>query len=99
MEERKYYDSEIETMDRKKLENLQLERLKWQVSRSYDGSAFYRERFDKIGLKPNDIKSLDDIRKIPPLTKNELREEQFNHPPFGRYLVASPDRIRELHPS
>jgi len=93
------YDPEIETMPREKLEKLQLERLKWQVERCYKDSEFYRERFDKIGLKPGDIKSLDDIGKIPPVTKEELRQEQINHPPFGRYTVAPQRDWRELHPS
>ncbi len=94
-----YYAPEIETMPREKLEELQLKRLKWQVKRCYEGSEFYRERFDKIGLKPEDIKTLDDIVKIPPVTKDELREEQLNHPPFGRFVVAPREDWRELHPS
>lgn len=97
--ESEYYDEEIETMPREKLEKLQLERLKWQVERCYKGSEFYRERFDKIGLKPDDIKSLDDVLKIPPVHKQELREEQVNHPPFGRYVIAPQQDWRELHPS
>lgn len=99
MEQRKYYDPEIETMGRKKLEELQLERLKWRVLRCYENSILYRQRFDKAGVKPGDINSLDDIRKIPPVTKNELRDKQFQHPPFGRHLVAPAHRIKEVHPS
>lgn len=94
-----YYAPEIETMDREKLANLQLERLKWQVRRCYEGSEFYRERFDKIGLKPDDIRSLDDVTKIPPVHKEELRQEQVNYPPFGRYVVAPQRDWEELHPS
>jgi len=97
--ESEYYDEKIETMPREKLEKLQLERLQWQVRRCYEGSEFYRERFDKIGLKPDDIKSLDDIEKIPPVTKEELRQEQVNHPPLGRYALAPKENWRELHPS
>lgn len=97
--ESEYYDPQIEAMPREKLEKLQLERLKWQVQRCYEGSEFYRERFDRIGLSPDDIKSLDDIVKIPPVTKEQLREEQLSHPPFGRYAVAPKGDWRELHPS
>lgn len=50
-----YYAPEIETMPREKLELLQLKRLKWQVQRCYHNSEFYRERFNKIGLKPDDM--------------------------------------------
>ena len=94
-----YFEPEVETLDREQIEALQLKRLKHQLKRCYDGSAFYRERFDKIGLLPEDIRSLDDLTKIPPVMKNELRDEQSDHPPFGRYLVGPSDRIRELHPS
>lgn len=69
------YAAEIETMPREKLERLQLERLKWQVHRCYHGSEFYKERFDKVGLKPDDIKSLEDVMKIPTVTKQEPREK------------------------
>ena len=95
----KYYNEDIETMDRERLETLQLDRLKWQGKRCYESSEFYQERFNKIGLKPGDIKSLNDILKIPPVTKQELRDEQIAHPPFGRYVVAPQKDWRELHPS
>jgi len=94
-----YYVEDIETMDREELETLQLDRLKWQVKRCYEFSDFYRERFDKIGLKPKDITTLDDVLKIPPVTKQELRDEQISHPPFGRFVVAPQKDWRELHPS
>jgi len=94
-----YFAPEIETMDREQLEEMQLKRLKWQVGRCYDSSAFYRERFDGIGLMPGDIKSLNDVLKIPPVHKEELREEQIKHHPFGRYVVAPQQDWEELHPS
>src|SRR4030042_2005078 len=94
-----FYEPEIETLPREKLEKLQLERLTWQVKRCYDGSEFYRKRLDKIRMKPGDIKSLADIEKIPPVTKGELREEQTSYPPFGRYAVSPQKDWRELHPS
>jgi len=94
-----YYVPEIETMPRERLEKLQLKRLKWQVHRCYHGSEFYRERFDKVGLKPDDIRSLNDVAKIPPVTKQELREEQTKYPPFGRYVISLQADWRETHPS
>ena len=94
-----FFEPEIETMDREELERLQLEHLKWQLKRCYEGSEFYKQRFDKVGLKPEDIRSLEDFERIPPVTKNELREEQINHPPLGRYTVAPQKDWRELHPS
>jgi phenylacetate-CoA ligase len=99
MGERKYYEPDIETMDRESLRRLQLERLSWQVQRCYEGSELYRERFKKGGITPDDIRSLDDIVHIPTVTKQELRDEQLARPPFGRYTVAPPQQWGELHPS
>ena len=96
---REFYEAATETMDREELERLQLERLKRQVKRCYEGSEFYRQRFSQIGLEPEDIKSLSDFEGIPPVTKGELREEQTNHLPLGRYTIAPPKDWRELHPS
>ena len=97
--EGRFYDPEIETMDRDKLENLQLERFKWQMRRCYQNSQFYREKFDEAGVKPEDIKTLADLIRVPVVTKQELREEQASHPPFGRYTVSPPEHWREVHPT
>lgn len=94
-----FWDERIERMERDELASLQLERLQWQVRRCYEGSPFYRERLDQAGVGPDSIRSLDDLQQIPPVTKQELREEQKAHPPFGRYTVAPPDCWGELHPS
>ena len=95
----RYFVEEIETMDQEEIKKLQLERLKWQVKRCYESSEFYREKFNAIGLQPADIKTIEDAMKIPPVKKNELREEQMAHPPFGRFVVAPQKDWRELHPS
>lgn len=82
-----------ETFSRSELEALQLERLKSTVEHCMD-SAFYRKRFADNGLKPSDIRTLDDLRKIPFTTKQDLRDTY----PFG--IASSPlsDCIR-LHSS
>jgi phenylacetate-CoA ligase len=94
-----FWDERIERMERDELSALQLERLRWQVRRCHEGSAFYRGRLDAAGVGPDGIRSLDDLEKFPPVTKEELREEQKAHPPFGRYTVAPSDSWGELHPS
>jgi len=90
MKIRKYFDPEIELMDREELEVLQLHELKLQLRRCYRNSEFYREKFKKAGMKPEDVQSLDDIIHLPFLTKDELREEQQASPHFGRFTVAPP---------
>lgn len=94
-----YWDEKIETLPRDSLRQLQLSRLQWQVQRCWDSSEFYRERLQRGGVTPADIKTLDDVRRIPVVTKQELRDEQLAHPPFGRYTVAPRETWRELHPS
>lgn len=99
MKIRKYFEPKIETMNREKLEALQLHRLKQQLRRCYQGSEFYKHKFKEAGIKPDDIRSLDDVNHLPFVTKPELREEQQAYPPFGRYTVAPSETWAELHPS
>lgn len=88
------YDSRIETMSRAEIAELQLAKLKYIVKYAYDNVKMYHERFDKIGLKPEDIKTLDDIRKIPYTTKDDLRENY----PYGLFAVPMKKIVR-LHAS
>ena len=94
-----FYDYKIESMLRSDLHTLQLAKLKWQVDRCYHRSEFYRERFDGAGVSPAGVKTLDDIRKFPFVHKEELREEQAQHPFLGRFTVAPQPEFREVHPS
>lgn len=97
--EREFWNPEIEKMKREDLEKLQFKKLKWQIERCYKYSEFYREKFRENGVTPDDIKSLDDISKLPIVTKKELREEQSKYPPVGRYAIAPKSEWKELHPS
>jgi phenylacetate-CoA ligase len=99
MKAKKYLDFEVETMNREKLEALQLRRLKSQLRRCFQYSEFYQQKFKEVGIKPNDIRSLDDVVHLPFVTKSELRDEQQAYPPFGRYTVAPSATWGELHPS
>ena len=94
-----FYDHKIETMSRSDLARLQLAKLKWQIDRCYHRSEFYRERFDAVGVSPAEVETLDDIRKFPFVHKEELREEQAQHPFLGRFTVAPEAAFREVHPS
>ena len=88
------FSPEIETIDRKKLRELQLERLKHIVTYAYDNVEMYRKRFDSIGLKPKHIQTLKDIEKIPYTTKDDLRDNY----PF-RLLAVPMKQIIRLHAS
>jgi len=99
MSKGKFYHPEIERVSRKALRELQNQRLRWQVHRCLAKSEFYRERFKKAGLRASHIKTVDDLVHVPVVTKQELRDEQVKHPPFGRYTVAPAKDWSELHPS
>lgn len=88
-----YLHPQYETLSREEIEKLQLERLQATVKHCMN-SPFYKKRFEEIGLKPEDIKSLDDIRKIPFTTKQDLRETY----PFGMASVPLRQCVR-LHSS
>ena len=72
--DQKYYDPEIECMPRPELEQLQLERLQTMVQYAYDNTVYYKRSFDAAGVKPSDIKTLDDLAKFPFINKQTERE-------------------------
>lgn len=88
-----FFDEKMETMPRAQIEALQLERLQATVQHCMN-SPFYRKRFEEAGLKPEDIKTLDDIRRIPFTTKQDLRDTY----PFGMASVPLRECTR-LHSS
>ena len=94
MADGKYWNEKIETMPTLEIKKHQLQKLRDQVKHCYDNSVFYRKKFDKIGLKPTDIRSLDDLQKIPFTIKSDLRDNY----PFGMVAVKSDD-IVEIHAS
>ncbi len=73
---KKYWNEEIETIDRKDLEALQLERLKEIVKFSYENSPYYKRSFDQAGVKPEDIHQLSDLAKFPFINKQTERDTQ-----------------------
>ena len=88
-----YLHPEFETLSVSQIRELQLQRLQATV-RHCMNSPFYKKRFEEIGLKPEDIKSLDDLKKIPFTTKQDLRDTY----PFGMASIPLKDCVR-LHSS
>ena len=89
-----YYQPEIETAPREKLVALQNERLVKTVRRVYENVPFYREKMDAAGVKPEDIRTIDDLYKLPFSYKKDLRDTY----PFGLFAVPMKDVVR-LHAS
>lgn len=89
-----FFQKEFETMSRKQIEEIQLERLKYTVNYCYTHVPFYKKKMDAAGVSPDQIKTLDDIRRIPPTTKADLRDNY----PFGLFAVPMKDIVR-IHAS
>jgi phenylacetate-CoA ligase len=88
------FNEKMETIPQKKLRELQLQRLQYIVHLVYETVPFYKKKFKDLNIKPEDVKTLDDIRKLPFTTKDDLRKNS----PFG--MMALPlDNCIELHAS
>lgn len=86
--------SKQETLTREEMNTLQLERLKETVNRVYEKVEPYRKKMDEAGVKPEDIKSLDDLKKLPFVTKQDMRDNY----PFGLFAVPKEELVR-IHAS
>ncbi len=87
-EYRQYWDEEIETMPRTKLKEYQLSLLKDMLELTYNKSPYYRRIFDEKGVKPQDLQSLEDLKKFPTIDKKVLRDRQQAVPDFGDMTCA-----------
>ena len=90
MGKRKYYQEEIETMPVEEIKKLQSEKIVKQVKHVYENVAYYREKMDKMGVKPEDIHGIEDIYKLPFIEKSDLRECY----PYGMLAVPLEDCVR-----
>ncbi|MEM4789703.1 MAG: phenylacetate--CoA ligase [Ignisphaera sp.] len=88
------YWSSIEAIPRNDLEKIQLKKLKEQVKRVYENCYYYRKKMKEINLKPEDIKNLDDLKKLPFTTKDDLRDSY----PYGA-LAVDISEVVEVHAS
>ncbi len=89
-----YYNEEFETLPRPALEALQLKRLQAAIERVYAHVPFYRDTFNAAGIKPGDMKSLDDLERLPFTTKQNMRDSY----PYGLFAVPMEEIVR-IHAS
>ena len=82
---------ELETMPREKLLEHQLDLFRKQMAYVYERAPFYRRKFDDAGVRPEHIKTLEDVSRIPFTIKEELRRSQEEHPPFGDFHCIPPE--------
>lgn len=88
------FNKKMETLSHSKIKDLQLKKLRETVHLVYEQVPFYQKKFKELGVTPDDIKTLDDVRKLPFTTKSDLRDNM----PFGM-LCTSLDNCVELHAS
>lgn len=94
MSNHRIWNETAETMSREDLEQLQLERLQSTLNRVYKNVKFYRTRFDEIGIEPPDVRSREDLEKIPFTTKEVLRDNY----PYGMFALPLREVVR-IHSS
>ncbi len=85
-----YWQSEYECMERGELELLQLERLQATLNRVARNVPLYRKRFAELGIDPYDVQSLEDVKRLPFTTKDDLRQNY----PYGLFAVPLRDVVR-----
>lgn len=86
----------LERMTREQIEALQLERLQRQLHRLASTNPFFAARWRAAGVDVADLRTLDDIRRLPVITKEEVLADQVAHPPYGERLGVDPRDVFEL---
>jgi len=95
----KYHNEKMETLDEERLKALQENKLKKQLKYVWAKSPFYQKKFREAGLSRKDFRSLEDLRKFPFTTKEELRDSQAQYPPLGDHVAAPMEKIIRIHSS
>jgi phenylacetate-CoA ligase len=92
-----YLEPELETASRAALTALQERKLREQVRHAYDASPFYRKKLDDAGVGPDAIERLADLRRLPFTTKDELKQDQADHPLWGTLLAVPFEQCLRVH--
>ena len=92
-----YLEPELETASRAALTELQEDKLRAQVRHAYEHSPFYRRKLDDAGVRPDAIHGLGDLGKLPFTTKDELKQDQADHPLWGTLLAVPFERCLRVH--
>ena len=86
-----YWSPKLDAASRDELTAIQNDKLRAVTPFLYENSPFYRARFDRLGLAPTDIASVDDLPKWPVLDKSEMMEDATANPPYGTYTTINDD--------
>jgi phenylacetate-CoA ligase len=93
----RYLEPELETASRETMTRLQETKLREQVQHAYRSSPLYRKKLEAAGVKPEAIRTLADIKKLPFTTKDELKQSQADHPLWGDFLAVPLDECLRVH--
>jgi phenylacetate-CoA ligase len=94
----KYYNENMETMPREEMHKLKEKKLSQAIKRACD-NPFYKKKFKEVGANPEDIQTIEDLKKLPFTTKEDLRESQKVLPPFGNYCSLPMEDISMINAS
>ena len=92
-----YWNPKIESGSKEALRALQLEKLKRVVRYAYERTGFHRRRFDAVGFHPDQLRTWDDFRRVPPMTRAEWMDAQIEKPLFGDLLARPKDHAIRYH--
>jgi phenylacetate-CoA ligase len=92
-----FFDRALETLDRRGLEHLQLEKVRAHLPEVAARNVFYRRKWQEAGIDAATIRTLDDFRRLPFTAKQELVADQQTHPPFGTNLTYPLKRYTRFH--
>jgi len=92
-----YWNPKAETMPREQLQALQLHKLRHLCQWAYARSPFHRRKFDAAGFRPEQLRTLDDLRRIPFMTREEWMDAQVAQPMFGDLLATDPVHAIRYH--
>jgi phenylacetate-CoA ligase len=93
----RYLEPRLERASRAEMTRLQLRRLREQVAHAARHSPFYRRKLRSVRPDPSKVRSLDDLRRLPFTTKDELKENQAAHPPWGDVLAVPLAEVLRVH--
>ncbi len=93
----RYFEESVETLPRKALETLQIEKLCSMLEQIYDRNRFYTDKFNAAGIHPDSIQTLDDLKRLPLTSKSELVQAQSDALPFGSNTTFEESAYSRFH--
>ena len=96
-EDSEYWDKDLETMPPAQRDPIILDKLRQQIAYAYRNSGFYQEVYRGVAVDPANRRSFEELAQLPILTKEEIRREQEEHPPYGRFLCIPEEQVFRVH--